>query len=180
MSNKKGGVPAEQIVAIVIVIVLATIMALMLTTCKAYKEFKDYNNYKMVRMQLEVAKSFYTFIQTPIDDEREVLDLIIESIDNDDFSEFDTIVNDYFGEYNDPQKLYPYWQFIVDDTSQADWDYHSYYYGTGIVSTLQIPLFVNCEVFRDYGIEISRVNANLEITDFYMVLTFGGNKCTFT
>ncbi len=102
MSNKKAGIAVEEIWGILTYMVVAVIAILLFYSCSVNKAAKEYEELKFSKEGIEASKALNFFLEMPVDEERKVMDLVVESYSNADYTEFDSITKEYFSNiYND-------------------------------------------------------------------------------
>ena len=107
MLNKKGGIAAEEIRGILTFMFVAVIALLLFYSCSVNKAAKEYKELKFSKGEIEAAKALNFFLEIPVDEERKVMDLVVESYSNEDYTEFDSITKQYFS------NIYSDWRLII-------------------------------------------------------------------
>lgn len=107
MSDKKGGIAVEEITGIVIFMFAAIIAFVFFAACSVSNVKKEYEELKFSKDELEAKKDLNFFLEMDVDEERNVMDLIIESYSKEDYTEFDSITKEHFSD------IYSDWRFII-------------------------------------------------------------------
>ena len=143
MFNKKGAVPIEEISGLIIYMVVGVIIILSFYGCNINSAQKTQEKFKVSKSEISVISELNFFLNFPITEDKKVLDLIIESYINNDYSEFDKIAKNYFS------KAEFGWRLSIfnpnGDTSIRVYSFHELYSDAnlgGIIaqSQLTIPL----------------------------------------
>jgi len=107
MLNKKGGVAVEELRGILTFMFISLVVLLLFYGCSANKAKREYKELKFSKGEIEAAKALNFFLEMPVDEERKVMDLVVESYSNEDYTEFDSITKEHFSNiYND-------WRLII-------------------------------------------------------------------
>ena len=110
MLNKKGGVAVEEIRGILTFMFVAVVLILLFYGCSVNKIKNEYRELKFSKGEIEAAKALNFFLEIDADEERKVMDLVVESFNNDDYGEFREIVEEHFS------SKYDKWRLVIYDS----------------------------------------------------------------
>jgi hypothetical protein len=105
MYNKKGAMPAEEIRGILTFVFTAAIILLLYYGCSVRREQQEYDKFELVKNEFEAIKELNLFLEMPVDEERKVMDLAVESYLNEDYAEFDRVTQKHFSDIYDDWRL---------------------------------------------------------------------------
>jgi len=109
MSNKKAGVPVDEIRGILVYMIVAVIAMLFFYGCNVFNAKKTYEEVKISTNEFNAIKNLNYFLEIPINQEKKVSDIIIESYVLNDYTEFDKVAREHFS------KIYGDWRLIIFD-----------------------------------------------------------------
>ena len=96
MFNKKG-VAAEEITGFLTVVVIAIIAGLIFYGCSVGKIKREYESLQFSKEEILGSKELNFFLQKPVDDTRNVYDVITDAFLREDYTQLDNIgMDEYF------------------------------------------------------------------------------------
>ena len=160
MYNKKG-TAFEEFVGLGAFSFAVLIGLLFLFGCRVYEKTQDYEEFEFSKEELEATKALNAFLGMPVDEERNVIDLIIESVNNGDYADLNTAAVDHFGDLTDECKV-AHWRFKIFPTIRYDSvNYNEYSHCfciSGAVAEIEIP------VIKD-DLKLDKLKVTLFITE---------------
>ena len=160
MYNKKGGIAVEEISGILIFMIAMVLFLLFFMGCRVSKEAQEYEAFEFSKEELEATKALNAFLGMPVDEERNVIDLIIESVNNGDYADLNTAaVNHFSGTYD-------YW--LLEIIGYDSIDYNDYVGMTGMAFIPPLPE-VKTKIYglRD-NIELNELEITLKVHKAYI------------
>ena len=159
MYNKKG-TAFEEFVGLGAFSFAVLIGLLFLFGCRVYEKTQDYEEFEFSKEELEATKALNAFLGMPVDEERNVIDLIIESVNNGDYADLNTAaVNHFSGTYD-------YW--LLEIIGYDSIDYNDYVGMTGMAFIPPLPE-VKTKIYglRD-NIELNELEITLKVHKAYI------------
>jgi len=160
MYDKKG-TAFEEFVGLGIFIFAVLIGLLFFMGCRVSKEAQEYEAFEFSKDEIEAIKALNFFLEMPVDEERNVIDLIIESVNNGDYVNLNTIAVDHFGDLTDECKV-AHWRFKIFPTTRYDSvNYNGYSHCfciSGAGAEIEIP------VIKD-DLKLDKLKVTLFITE---------------
>ena len=154
--NKKAtDIAPGEYLGILVTIFVIVIFMLIFYGCSVFNAKETHEAFVISKEELEAIKDLNFFLEMPIDGEKNVLDLVIESFNNDDYGELHNLAKEHFS------KKYDNWGLIIEGISGRAL-YNSISYGGG--SRIQSK-----SVIADSEVKIPILEKENEITVVFQI-----------
>lgn len=132
MFNKKGGIAIEEIRGVLTFLFVAVIVTLIFYGCSVSKITREYKELKFSKEEIEATKALNFFLEMPVDEERKVSDVFVESYFKEDYSELEELnIEEYFSNSFRGWILYITYHYPEEDWSDRREDSKTLLYSGG-------------------------------------------------
>lgn len=140
MWNKKAtDIAPGEWTGIITSIVVITLFSVVFVGCTAFFSTQSHKLFIASKVEIEAIKELNNFLELPIDQEKSVLDLIIESFNDDEYSELHNLAKEHFS------KKYDNWGLVVKGFRGTTL-YNSISYGGDLLNMRLIPVIAYSEI----------------------------------
>jgi hypothetical protein len=119
MSNKKGAGAIEQLPGIFTITIAIMLMLLFFWGCSANREAKKTSEFEFSKSEIETIKALNFFLEMPIEEDKKVMDIIIEAVNEDDDEKYRTLNTAAVNHFSE---TYDYWLLKFDGYDSIDYN----------------------------------------------------------